>query len=317
MSAYTLSGSTAGDSSKTFTLTFTANSTTIVLAYGSHISTRADWGLANSAVNISGSPYHNFVVDFPGANGGSRDLQLSATAVLFPAIITIEKTVANFFLETSGGQAFGFTSSAAVFPPLPPGSSTFSLVDNIAEPYSNILTDRQGGFIDSAGIRLFGAGNLITVTENVPPSTWSLAGITCSSINGTNNNTINLTARSVSIQLEEGESVNCKFHNSQLTPSAAPASVSGRAVDSFGRGISGARISVMDAQTGTTVYALTNPFGYYTFADLEVGNFYVMSISHKRYQFADDTRTFSLQEDLTGVDFMANPLETTSKDGSR
>src|SRR5687767_9205795 len=77
VTGYSLGGSTAGDSSKTFTITFTADKTNIVIAYGSHISTRSDWGLANSAVNISGSPYHNYVVDFPGANGGSRDLQLS------------------------------------------------------------------------------------------------------------------------------------------------------------------------------------------------------------------------------------------------
>jgi hypothetical protein len=298
-SEYTRSGVQTGDSTKNFTLTFTADKTNIVIAYGSHISSRSDWGLLNSAVNISGSPYHNYVVAFPGANGGSRDLQLSATAVIFPAFITIEKTVVTLALETSSTFQFGFTSSVGVFP-----GTSFTLVDNIAEPFPD---PRVGGTINSVGITNFGSGNLITVTENNYSPTWTLASISCSSIGGTNNNTINPGARSVAIQLEEGESVKCTYNNTQLQPSAAPASVSGRAVDSFGTGIGGARITVMDAQSGNVYGAITNPFGYYSVEGLEVGNFYVMTISHKRYEFADNTRTFSLQDDITGVDFVANP----------
>jgi hypothetical protein len=132
-------------------------------------------------------------------------------------------------------------------------------------------------------------------------------GITCTSINGTNNNTFNFGARQVSIQLEEGELVRCKFHNTQLQPSAAPASISGRAVNSLGAGIGGARITVVDAQSGSTFVAITNPFGYYTIEGTEVENFYIMTISHKQYTFADDTRSFTLHDNLTGVDFVANP----------
>jgi hypothetical protein len=309
VSGYTLTGSTAGDSTKSITITFTADEANVVLAYGSHISTRSDWGLTNSAINISGSPYHNFILDFPGANSGNRDLQLSAEAVVFPAFIIIEKTVLNFFLQTSGGESFSFTSSQAIFP----NTANFSLVDTIAEPYSIDLTQRVGGTITSAGITIFGTDNLITVTENAPPPTWSLAGITCTSVGGVNNNTINFPAqRSVTIRLEEGEFAKCSFHNTQLTPSAAPASVSGRVTDSFGNGIGGARLSVVNAQSGAVVIAMSNPFGYYSFDALETENFYVMTISHKRYTFADDTRSFTLLDNATGVDFVANPLEQLS-----
>jgi len=309
VSPYTRIGATTGNSSKQFTITFIANAETIVIAYGAHISTRFDWGLLNSAVNISGSPYHNFVVDFPGANGGSRDLQLSASAVIFPAFIVIEKTVVTPTLQTSGGQSFGFSSSATIWP-VP--SSTFSLVDDVPEPYGDPLlghpfADRRGGTITSAGIELFGATNAITVTEPTLPTGWSLVGITCVSGVGVNNNTINLGARTVSIVLEEGEVAVCSFHNSLVTPTAAPASISGRAVDSFGNGIGGARVTVVDAQTGDTHVAITSPFGYYTIDGTEVDNFYIMTISHKRYTFADDTRSFTLLDNLVGVDFVANP----------
>jgi hypothetical protein len=83
--------------------------------------------------------------------------------------------------------------------------------------------------------------------------------------------------------------------------------VSGRVVDSFGRGISGARLTISDAQNGATWSTLSNPFGYYTLNGPTAGNFYMMTVSHKRYTFADDTRTFSLNEDIAGVDFVANP----------
>jgi hypothetical protein len=303
VSGYTRSGDQSGDSSKTITITFTANQANIVIAYGAHISTRSDWGLQNSAINISGSPYHNFIVDFPGANSGSRDLQLSAAAVIFPAFITIEKTVVTQDVPpgTTSTFVFGFTSSGALFP-----STSFSLVDSVAEPFSPVLTDRIGGTIDSSGITLFGSGNAITVTENDYSPIWSLAGITCTSTI-TNNNTINTGARSVSIVLEEGEFVKCSFHNTQLQPTAAPAIVSGRVTDSFGTGIGGARLILTDAQSGNSFTAMTNSFGYYTIGGVEIGNFYVLSVSHKRFTFADDTRAFTLNEDIAGMDFVANP----------
>jgi hypothetical protein len=295
---------TTGDSTKSIVVTFTANQTNVVIAYGSHISTRSDWGLLNSAINISGSPYHNYVVDFPGANSGNRDLQLSAEAVIFPAFITIEKTVVTQDVPpgTTSTFVFGFTSSAALFP-----STSFTLVDNVAEPFSPVLTDRMGGTVQSSGISLFGSGNAITVTENDYSPIWSLAGITCTSTGGVNNNTISTGTRSVSIVLEEGEYVKCSFHNTQLQPTAAPAIVSGRVVDSFGTGIGGARLVLTDAQSGNSFAAVTNSFGYYSIEGVEIGNFYVLSVSHKRFTFSDNTRAFTLNEDLAGMDFVANP----------
>ncbi|MEP7212459.1 MAG: carboxypeptidase-like regulatory domain-containing protein [Acidobacteriota bacterium] len=296
---YTLSGSTASDSSKTFTLTFTATAENIVIAYGSHISTRTDWGLNNSAIAITGSPYHNYIVDFPGANSGSRDLQLSATAVIFPASITIIKSVTTLLPGGGVGNSstFSFNFTATNFTP-----GSFSLVDD-----NNITHDRKS---DATRIA-FGAANATVVTEQAYPNIWTLQQIACTSQAGglpnVNNNTTSLPNRSATIVLEEGESVTCTFFNTQLAPTAAPASVSGRVVDSFGNGIGNARISVTSAGDGSSHMAVSNPFGYYTIGDLEISEFYVLSVSHKRYTFSDDTRTFSLNEDLADMDFVANP----------
>ncbi len=301
VSAYTRDGSQAGDSSKEFTITFTANATNIVIAYGAHIATRVDWGIDNSAIAINGSPYHNFVVDFPGANGGSRDLQLAASAVVFPAQITIVKCVTTLGFGGPPGttSTFEFDFTSAIL-------GGFTLVDNITNC-------GPGGTASSVfgGITAFGAANSITVTEASYAPNWTLAGLVCVEDPGglpqSDNSTTSLPTRTATIILEEGEFVTCTFSNTQAQPTAGPVSVSGRVVDSFGRGISGARLSISDAQTGATWTTLSNPFGYYTLSGPIAGSFYMMTVSHKRYTFADNTRTFSLNEDIAGVDFIANP----------
>ncbi len=81
-SPYTVSGTYAGDSSTRITIFFTVGSTANpVLAWGGHIATQIDWGTGNSAVNISGSPYHMRLIELDGA-GGNQDRSLSAAAVV-------------------------------------------------------------------------------------------------------------------------------------------------------------------------------------------------------------------------------------------
>jgi hypothetical protein len=299
VSGYTRSGSQAGDSSKAVTITFTANQVNIVIAYGAHISTRTDWGLDNSAIAISGSPYHNYVVDFPGANSGSRDLQLSAAAVIFPAQIKIIKCV------TTLGAPPG-TTSTFEFDFLSVRLGNFTLIDDQAGC-------AEGGTASATytGLTAFGAANSVIVQEADYSPNWTLAGLVCVEDPGgvpqMDNSTVNLGTRTATIILEEGEFVTCTFSNSQFAPTAAPASVSGRVLDSFGNGIGGARLTMSDAQSGETWSTISNPFGYYTLEGAGAGNFYIMSISHKRYSFAVDTRTFTLNEDLVDVDWVANP----------
>ncbi len=292
-SGYTLSGSTTGDSSKSITLSFTANSTSIVIAYGSHISTRVDWGLANSAINISGSPYHNYIVDFPGANSGNRDLQLSAEAVVFPASISITKLVANS-PAFSSTQQFLFTSNNT-------NVGTFSLTDTDPSQFG-------GGSITRSGLTTFGTN--ITITEG-QINGWTLSDLVCS-INSGGGSTVgtavaNQGTRTVTINLQEGNNAACTFSNTQAFVTAAPVSVSGRVVDWSGRGISGARINVVNPSNGSINSVLTNGFGYYTVDNLPAGEFYVVTVAHKRYTFTDDTRALSVNDDVANMDFTANP----------
>jgi uncharacterized membrane protein len=87
VSSYARTGSFAGNSQTSITIAFTAANSTPVLTWSGHISTRADWGLDNSAVAISGSPYHMRLLDLDG-QGGNQDRSLSTDAVVFPATTT-------------------------------------------------------------------------------------------------------------------------------------------------------------------------------------------------------------------------------------
>jgi len=174
-----------GDKSARITITFTASIANPVLAWGGHISTRADWGANNSAVTISGSPYHTSLVNLDGS-GGSQDRSLGADAVIFPSSITIIKQAAP-----EGSTSFPFTAS-------PSPLSNFSLVDDGTLANTKVFSN----------ITSFTTYN---VAETVPTG-WSLNSIVCS-VTSPNGGTQTVTLPSVSINLQEGENVTCTFND--------------------------------------------------------------------------------------------------------
>lgn len=90
-----------------------------------------------------------------------------------------------------------------------------------------------------------------------------------------------------------------------LAPLAAMSTISGRVLTGSGRGIYKARLTLTDSQ-GNSRVVLTNPFGYYRFAEVESGETYVISVFHKEYEFANPTRIINLTEDLTDADFVSD-----------
>jgi uncharacterized repeat protein (TIGR01451 family) len=180
-----------GDNSRRITIHFTSTVANPVLAWGGHISTRQQWGAANSAVAISGSPYHMRLIDLDGS-GGNQDRSLSAAAVIFPASITIVKDA-----TPNGSTLFPFIAS-------PSPLTNFSLVDDgtgaNTKLFSNITNFQT-----------------YTVTENTP-SGWTLGGIVCS-VTSPNGGSQNVSGATVTIALNEGEDVTCTYSNA---PTPAP-----------------------------------------------------------------------------------------------
>ena len=92
----------------------------------------------------------------------------------------------------------------------------------------------------------------------------------------------------------------------QIAPTAASVSVSGRVLSAEGRGLSHVTVSIADPN-GNVRSVHTNTFGYYRFDQVEVGMTYLIGVRSKRYQFENPDRAVSVQDELTDVDFIALP----------
>jgi len=91
------------------------------------------------------------------------------------------------------------------------------------------------------------------------------------------------------------------FVYTSSVPTAASVTISGRVLSSAeGRGLPRAIIHLTD-QNGNIRMARTNPFGYYRFTDVEVGQTLIVNVFHKYYQF--DPQVISLNEAMENLNF--------------
>ena len=90
--------------------------------------------------------------------------------------------------------------------------------------------------------------------------------------------------------------------NVTILAQTANVSVSGRVLQANGRGVANARVEMTD-QSGNVRTVLTNPFGYYRFAEVAVGETYIISGKHKRYEF--DAQTLAVNGSLSEVNLTA------------
>ena len=88
-----------------------------------------------------------------------------------------------------------------------------------------------------------------------------------------------------------------------VTPTtAASVSVSGRLQTQAGYGV-GKAVVLLVAPNGETRQALTNPFGFYRFDDVSVGDIYILSVRHKVYQF--NPQAILVSEDIENLNLTA------------
>ncbi|MDQ4120967.1 MAG: carboxypeptidase-like regulatory domain-containing protein [Acidobacteriota bacterium] len=86
-------------------------------------------------------------------------------------------------------------------------------------------------------------------------------------------------------------------------PTAATVTIGGRVLATNGRVVWNARV-LLTYSNGETRAAVTNSFGYYQFKDVTTGQTYVLSVSHKRYNF--DPQVLTLNEDVREINFPAH-----------
>lgn len=88
-----------------------------------------------------------------------------------------------------------------------------------------------------------------------------------------------------------------------LVPSSGGVSLSGRTLTAAGMPIRGTTMELWNVTRNEYHIATTSSFGYYVFNDLPAADFYVLTANHGRYTFADNTRSFTLNDDLAEIDF--------------
>lgn len=102
-------------------------------------------------------------------------------------------------------------------------------------------------------------------------------------------------------------SPNMILFTSPNIPTAADATISGSVIDNQGRGLRNVVIVLQNAAGGEPRFAITNAFGYFTFEEVPVGGFYMITVQSKRYTFEGLPYVFTLGEDLTATAFVGTP----------
>ena len=102
-------------------------------------------------------------------------------------------------------------------------------------------------------------------------------------------------------------SPNLMLFTDQLAPTAGEATISGSVILSNGRALKNTRVVLQDAAATEFRVATTNEFGQYTFENVQVGDFYVLSIENTRYHFPNSPLAFTLIDEMTSVAFVGTP----------
>ena len=190
--------------------------------------------------------------------------------------------------------------------------------DSTADTTADTITSVQpsGGTINTGTSRTITWTNTGSFNRNVTIEFSTDGGMTYSTIASNIANTgsyswtvPNMTTTQGRIRVREYDfaaptGVSTSNFSIALAPSSTQVSVSGRVTDLSGRGVSGAQITV-NGSNGALIYARTNPFGYFSFKEIESGGTYIFQVSHKRHTFAPQVLT--LMEDMNNLSFRAQP----------
>lgn len=89
-----------------------------------------------------------------------------------------------------------------------------------------------------------------------------------------------------------------------LSPTAAMVSISGRVLTKTGEPIALVRVSLHGSDGGVRS-AITNPFGNFRIDDIQAGQTYVLSATHRRHQFV--AQAISVTDEITDLEI--TPLD--------
>ncbi len=91
-----------------------------------------------------------------------------------------------------------------------------------------------------------------------------------------------------------------------LLPTSAQAENNGRILTARGRGIANVVITVTNQDGEFVSMGRSSSFGYYTVRNVPVGESYIITVHSKRFTFGNASRVIMINNDLEGVDFVAD-----------
>jgi hypothetical protein len=90
-----------------------------------------------------------------------------------------------------------------------------------------------------------------------------------------------------------------------LAPTAASVSIGGRVLTDGGAGIRNVIVTLTDSR-GAFRTTSTGTFGMYRFEAVEVGETYILTVTAKKYVFANPSQIVAVNEELANLDFVAD-----------
>ncbi len=227
-----------------------------------------------------------------GIAGKLKDNTTAAGANI--AVSTKSDGTVTFQTVTTAGITQQIPLDMSLFPALPLGSTSTGLNYDIAT--SAVYSGSPTVCFNLSSVTNPTAFNILRILH-LESNVW---------VNRTNLASINFSTKTICT--DSGLTSLSPFAVvNGFGPTAASASIRGRVSSKGGRGIMNVSMTLTNTTTDEIKFSRSTSFGYFSFRDLEVGNTYVLTLSSKRYSFANPTRVISLAEDLTDVDFVALP----------
>jgi len=316
-----------GEASKTFNVTLCpdslveANETVNLTLSNPTGGTIGNPGTAVLTINDTANDFRNTTC---------IDMTLGAPAVPYPSTITVSGAP-----QQIGGLRVTLFDVTHQFPDnidvllVGPQGQKFVLMGDAGGP-NPLTTPATLTFIDSATQVLPNNGPLVTgnykptnwespVTSfppPAPPAPYIEPGPTgmAATLNGTfmfanANGTWSLYVRDDAGTNDPNVVIGsiCGWGLQFLQSTAAGVSLSGRVMTAEGAGIRNARVVVTGNSLPEARIATTGSFGYFSFDGLTAGETYVVTVNSQRYTFQVPSRVYTLVDNITDADFVANP----------
>ncbi len=247
---------------------------------------------AVSSTDVIAAPQANIAVSLPAASSAQNGMT-----------VTIPVTVGQLPALGSANEVISYDFALQYDPTVlsAPVASTVGTLSAGTTPTTGMpVAGRFTVSFSNGGAPRTGQGTLINIQFTVVGATGTTTALTF----------VPSGIITVPFQFNEGDPgadvTNGRF--SALAPTAATVSVGGRVITGKRLGIGNVLVTLTGSD-GQSRTALTDSLGFYSFEDVPAGGTYVISVSHKRYNFTQSAQVQTIVDDTNQVNFVGLSLK--------